>query len=50
MTEGRMPMSAMQFDGKKVYRFMSASQAEYEIRGTQIHKAHSASQAVYEIR
>ena len=38
------------FDGKRIYKFMSASQAEYEIRGNKIHKYMSASQADYEIR
>lgn len=38
------------FDGKRIHKFMSVSQADYEIRGNRIHKHMSASQAVYEIR
>jgi hypothetical protein len=38
------------YDGKKVYNSMSASQAEFEIRGNKIHKCMSASQVIYEIR
>lgn len=38
------------YDGKKVYKYMSASQAEFEIKGNKIHKYMSASLPIYEIR
>ncbi len=31
-----------EYDGKKIYKYMSASQAEFEIRGDKIHKYMSA--------
>lgn len=39
-----------EYDRKRIYKYMSASQAEYEIRGNKIYKFMSASQAIYEIK
>jgi hypothetical protein len=44
------PMNDTRFDGRKIYKYASASQAVYDIRGKYIHKANSASQPLYEIR
>jgi hypothetical protein len=43
-------MSDERFDGKSIYKFMSASMAVYDIRGRFVHKARSASMPEYEIR
>ncbi len=43
-------MSDTRFDGKKIHKANSASQAVYDIRGKYIHKANSASQPLYELR
>ena len=40
----------MSYDGMRIYKYMSASQPVYEIRGNYIHKYMFASQPVYEIR
>ena len=44
-----LTMSDTRFDGKKIHKANSASQAIYDIRGKYIHEANSASQPVYEI-
>src|SRR5258706_1768789 len=43
-------MSDERFDGKKIYKHMSASMAVYDIMGRFIHKANSAGMPEYEIR
>ena len=43
-------MSDERFDGKSIYKFMSASTAVYDIRGRFVHKARSASMPEFEIR
>lgn len=43
-------MSGSRFDGKLIYKYASASQVVYDIRGSYIHEANSASQPEYEIR
>lgn len=40
----------MSYDGMRLHKYMSTSQAEYEVRGNFIHKYMSASQPVFEIR
>ena len=46
---GNLPLSDTRFDGKHVYKFMSVSQAVYNIRGKYFYKANT-SRRVYEIR
>ena len=42
--------SLVPYDGKKLYRYMSASLPEYEVRGTSVYKCMTAGQPVFEIR
>jgi hypothetical protein len=44
------PMSDERFDGKHIYKHMSASMAVYDINGRFNHKANCASMPEYEIR
>ena len=43
-------MSDTRFSGKGIYKYMSASQAIYDVRGRYIHRANIANQPEYEIR
>ncbi len=38
------------YDGNRIHKFLSASQAEFEVRGNYIYRFLNAGQPLYEIR